>query len=447
MFRQACTGLVVILSVTALAYMSSLYTATARDKVVSIYVPTETGWKSIDNNIVKNSQNRLDIELFEPDPRGKAQYGEFTQLPAKFAFSFQAEVEPGPWSAAFDPNVDKFNSLSLGGHIKNLNGAYWGSFEVAPILAANDTFFWFPFDSFENRWRVNMQPAVKWDEIAIKDLAKTFSLSSRPIVEYRDGVLSLQMSYQRNIEYRAGFVILVLAAASLTFAFLAVVKRRWQLLLLWIFLGLSVGVVYWWLFPKGFLQPLNFANILVFSLIGLSGIALLAKARIHSSPAYSVFISYRWRDSLHAVDRVYENLSRLFVKKQIFRDFEALAKGEDFLDAIDQAINECEIVLVFIGYHWLGDLDEESGYYSIHSMDDYPRAEIESAIKAGKKIIPVLVDQAEMPLPNQLPESLKELPGLNALRLRGGDEFQTDMRKLIDRLRNEEQLLLQKRKT
>jgi hypothetical protein len=49
--------------------------------------------------------------------------------------------------------------------------------------------------------------------------------------------------------------------------------------------------------------------------------------------------------------------------------------------------------------------------------NDYVRIEIESALKRDIRVIPVLVDGAHMPTPDELPDSLKPLSSRNAVFL------------------------------
>src|SRR5262249_17123329 len=55
---------------------------------------------------------------------------------------------------------------------------------------------------------------------------------------------------------------------------------------------------------------------------------------------------------------------------------------------------------------------------------------IESGLRLGKRVIPVLVNDAQMPRPEQLPTSLKQLARRNAVRLTH-DRFKADAQGLV----------------
>jgi hypothetical protein len=50
--------------------------------------------------------------------------------------------------------------------------------------------------------------------------------------------------------------------------------------------------------------------------------------------------------------------------------------------------------------------------------DDFVRIEIASALSSGKRVIPVLVNEAQMPCASDLPPSLKELARRQAVEIR-----------------------------
>ena len=58
---------------------------------------------------------------------------------------------------------------------------------------------------------------------------------------------------------------------------------------------------------------------------------------------------------------------------------------------------------------------------------DFVQSELEGALLWSIPIVPVLVDGASMPSPRSLPEPVRELTFLNAISVRGGRDFGTDM--------------------
>jgi hypothetical protein len=74
-------------------------------------------------------------------------------------------------------------------------------------------------------------------------------------------------------------------------------------------------------------------------------------------------------------------------------------------------------MLVVIGRDWVVDAH---GRRRLDDPGDYVRLEIESALRGGIRIIPVLVAGAQMPAPADLPESLRPLTLRHAFELSDG---------------------------
>jgi len=70
----------------------------------------------------------------------------------------------------------------------------------------------------------------------------------------------------------------------------------------------------------------------------------------------------------------------------------------------------------------------------LDSADDYVRIEIETAFQRNIPVIPVKFEGVSMPDVSELPDTLKELPYLNAVDIRPDADFKTDMEKLIRQL-------------
>ena len=62
-----------------------------------------------------------------------------------------------------------------------------------------------------------------------------------------------------------------------------------------------------------------------------------------------IFISYRREDSVYICDRVYAFLAQQFGQEDIFRDISSILPGADFRKRLEEAVNNCEILLVIIG--------------------------------------------------------------------------------------------------
>jgi hypothetical protein len=152
----------------------------------------------------------------------------------------------------------------------------------------------------------------------------------------------------------------------------------------------------------------------------------------------TIFINYRRGGDQAAAGRLYDQLEGTFTRARIFFDVDSIPPGWDFTEELAQRVNQCDIFLAIIGRHWADVVDSDGGR-RLENPNDWVRVEIESALRLGKHIIPVLVDGAEMPSPTKLPESLRPLTRRNALRLTH-ERFRADAQALaaaIGKLREE----------
>lgn len=126
----------------------------------------------------------------------------------------------------------------------------------------------------------------------------------------------------------------------------------------------------------------------------------------------SVFISYRREGTAMHAGRLYDAMVARFGDHNVFMDLE-MAPGIDFVERITTAVGSCRALLVVIGPQWMGD-----GGSRIADPADFVRLEVETALRAADvTVIPVLVEGARMPAPEQLPEALRPLARRNAIEL------------------------------
>jgi tetratricopeptide (TPR) repeat protein len=129
-----------------------------------------------------------------------------------------------------------------------------------------------------------------------------------------------------------------------------------------------------------------------------------------------VFISYRRQETGPYARLLRQELSRLLGAEQVFMDVDSIAVGVDFAEAIQRAVDACEVLLALVGPQWLTITDAE-GQRRLDDPDDTVRLEIEAALARNILVIPVLVDNTPMPRRQQLPDSLVPLARRNALEL------------------------------
>lgn len=152
-----------------------------------------------------------------------------------------------------------------------------------------------------------------------------------------------------------------------------------------------------------------------------------------------IFISYRRADSGMFTGRIHDQLKASFGANNVFRDMYNIPAGSDFRSVINEAVGSTDVCLVIIGHQWLTVTDAQ-GKRRLDDPNDFVRIEVESALKNPRtRVIPVLVDNAVMPVADELPASLAELAYRNAVKVRTDPDFPHDMGILIRQLKHPRQ--------
>lgn len=129
-----------------------------------------------------------------------------------------------------------------------------------------------------------------------------------------------------------------------------------------------------------------------------------------------IFLSYRRDDSAGYAGRVAERLFQAFGHASVFRDVDDIKPGVDFTEEIGRAVGNCDVLIALIGPRWLNAADS-TGRRRLDNPQDYVRIEIGSALERKIRVIPVLVQNADMPGAESLPEPLKPLALHQAIEL------------------------------
>ncbi|MEA2560154.1 MAG: hypothetical protein QOH06_1658 [Acidobacteriota bacterium] len=148
-----------------------------------------------------------------------------------------------------------------------------------------------------------------------------------------------------------------------------------------------------------------------------------------------IFISYRREDSAGHAGRLFDRLRERFGRDHVFLDVVGIDAGVDFVDTLDKAVGSCDVLLAVIGREWLTCCDKQ-GRRRLDDPNDFIRAEISVALKRDVRVVPVLVQGAEMPPTDRLPEDLKRLTRRQAVELRDS-RWDADVEALIAALERE----------
>ena len=149
---------------------------------------------------------------------------------------------------------------------------------------------------------------------------------------------------------------------------------------------------------------------------------------------HRIFISYRRSDCQSQANGLNDGLRHRMPESRVFMDIDSIPIGADFEEHIRGEIEQCHVALILIGDNWL-DARPGSDAPRISEVNDFVRLEVESALASKHlRVIPVLVEGASMPTPDQLPESIQRLARLNAFDL-SDQRWSADIERLTQQLR------------
>jgi formylglycine-generating enzyme required for sulfatase activity len=147
----------------------------------------------------------------------------------------------------------------------------------------------------------------------------------------------------------------------------------------------------------------------------------------------AIFVSYRRQAALVHARAVFERLSREFGPDQVFIDLEGIDVGVDFVELIEQQLRGCRVLLALIDPEWATAADSK-GRRRLELPNDYVRIEVATALRRRIRVVPILIDGAEMPEEEALPDDLKGLARRNALEL-DFKRFDAEVRRLVAAIR------------
>ena len=146
----------------------------------------------------------------------------------------------------------------------------------------------------------------------------------------------------------------------------------------------------------------------------------------------TVFISYRREPDQYVAGQLSRDLRAVFGESQVIRDKESIAGGVSWKQYVLKEIGNSSVLLVLMGKDW-SNVRDTCGTRRLDKVDDPLRLEIGDAIRDGASIIPLLLENAEMPAAAELPPQLRTLAELKALDLRDSD-WEEDVARLVQRL-------------
>ncbi|HUY77794.1 MAG TPA: toll/interleukin-1 receptor domain-containing protein, partial [Ktedonobacterales bacterium] len=143
-----------------------------------------------------------------------------------------------------------------------------------------------------------------------------------------------------------------------------------------------------------------------------------------------IFISYRRDDEPFATKILYDKLAAYFGSDEIFYDIGDIPKGAHFLELIEQSISQCGAAIAIIGSKWL-TLTGDDGQPRLSNPNDMVRFELEAALRRKIPILPILINDAKMPHPDAVPQSLREICFLQDHHVHSNDQFDREVSEVI----------------
>ena len=129
-----------------------------------------------------------------------------------------------------------------------------------------------------------------------------------------------------------------------------------------------------------------------------------------------IAINYRGDNTRPWTGRLFDRLSTEFGRNHVFMDIDHLEPGADFVEEINRAVVQSQVLIVMIGPDW-ATIKDPQGHRRLDNPMDFVRLEIATALDHGIRIVPVLVGNAVMPIPDELPEGLKPLARRHATEI------------------------------
>ncbi|HEY4607108.1 MAG TPA: toll/interleukin-1 receptor domain-containing protein, partial [Acidimicrobiia bacterium] len=145
-----------------------------------------------------------------------------------------------------------------------------------------------------------------------------------------------------------------------------------------------------------------------------------------------IFISYRRSDAGGHAGRLHAALGDYYGDRAVWLDHKNIGAGKAFAEALEEALTHSDVLLAIIGPDWL--TAEKEGRRRLDDPEDWVRREVVTGLGLGRvQVIPVLVGDAPLPAPEELPEPLQRIPQLQAITVRP-DRFEDDVEHLTERI-------------
>jgi HD superfamily phosphohydrolase YqeK len=145
--------------------------------------------------------------------------------------------------------------------------------------------------------------------------------------------------------------------------------------------------------------------------------------------AFEIFVSYRSGDRAIAEGLASCLQDSWGYNDRIWRDEDRLQAGSLWSNGLDVALDRAELVIAVISKSWL----RPANLKRLLSDEDYVRRELADTLTAGKRVLPVVLDELAIPGASQLPSELRSMLDVEWVRL-SSDLKSRDRRTIIGAL-------------
>src|SRR5262249_19632684 len=123
-------------------------------------------------------------------------------------------------------------------------------------------------------------------------------------------------------------------------------------------------------------------------------------------------------------------LAERFGPETVFRDSRSVRPGDDFVQEIFSSLRSSTAVLAVIGPGWVVGARSAGRGPDVHYYD-WVHQEIAEAFARGVRVIPVLVEDADLPREGDLPADIAALSRCQAVRIRHSN-IEDDLERIVN---------------
>ncbi len=132
-------------------------------------------------------------------------------------------------------------------------------------------------------------------------------------------------------------------------------------------------------------------------------------------------------DDRHFIGRLHDRLCDAFGEEKVFRDIDSIPPGTNFRQVILRTLDEVDAVVAVIGPNWARPSGGDAA-----ASTDYVFLELIEALKQGKPVVPVLIEDTLIPSIDELPSDLRALREINAISVHADPAFRRDSQRLVE---------------